>query len=373
MPASFLFPDREVDLWFPAKLSNQLAQVRYATWYVGIGRLKPGVTLEQARANLAAVQAQLGEQYPETDRKIGVEVMPLKEITVSGVRPSLWLLFGAVSVLLLITCTNIAALLLSRAAQRQQEIAVRLSLGATRATVAAQMLTETGMLALAGGAVGLLVAVGASAGFRSVAVDLPRMDEIALDGRILLYTLALAVTVTFLCGLLPAIRTARGGLAGASNEAGRTQVSTRNSLQWLLVGAQVALSVTLLAGAGLLVRSFQELSRVNPGFESSRVLTFRMSGSWAEMADRGRLVQRIDGTLEALRALPGVDAAATAIFLPGVPAQYESTFELVEGRSDPEARMIAESRVVSPDYFATMRIPLRRGRAVPPPAARRPQ
>ena len=358
MPASFLFPDREVDLWVPATLSNQLAQVRYATWYVGIGRLKPGVTPEQARSNLAAVQAQLGERYPETDRSIGVKVTPLKEITVSGVRSSLWLLFGAVSVLLLITCTNIAALLLSRAAQRQQEIAVRLSLGATRAAVAAQMLTETGLLALAGSAVGWLLALGASGAFRSVAMDLPRMGEIALDGRILLYTLALTVTVTFLCGLLPAIRTARGSLAGASNEAGRRQVSTRNSLQWLLVGTQVALSVTLLAGAGLLVRSFQELSRVNPGFESTRVLTFHMSGSWAEMANRGRLVQRIDATLEALRALPGVDAAATAIFLPGVPAHYESTFELAERRGDTEARMIAESRVVSPDYFATMGIPL---------------
>jgi predicted permease len=358
MPASFLFPDREVDLWVPDKSSNQLAQVRHATWYVGIGRLKPGVTLDQARSNLAAVQTQLGEQYPETDRKIAVEVRPLKEITVSGVRRSLWLLFGAVSVLLLITCTNIAALLLARAAHRRQEIAVRLSLGATRATVAAQMLTETGLLALAGSAVGLLVALGALAGLRSVAVDLPRMDEIALDGRILLYTLALAVTVTFLCGLLPAIRTAGSGLAGVSNEAGRRQVSTRSSLQWLLVGTQVALSVTLLAGAGLLVRSFQELSRVNPGFEAGRVLAFHVSGTWAEMADRGRLVQRIDGTLEALRALPGVDAAATAIFLPGVPTHYESTFELAETRGDTEARIIADSRVVSPDYFATMGVPL---------------
>ena len=358
MPASFRFPDREVDLWIPARLSSQLAQIRYATWYVGIGRLKPGVTLEQARSNLAAVQRQLGEEHPETDRNIGVEVMPLKEVTVGGVRPSLWLSFGAVSVLLLITCTNVVALLLARAAQRRQEIAVRLSLGATRATVAGQMLTETGMLAFAGSAVGLLVALGASAGFRSVAVDLPRMDEIALDGRILLYTLTLAVTVTFLCGLLPAIRTAHGGMAGASNEVGRRQVSTRNSLQWLLVGTQVALSVTLLAGAGLLVRSFHELSRVNPGFESGRVLAFHLSGSWAEMADRGRLVQRIDGTLEALRALPGVDAAATAIFLPGVPAHYESRFELAERRGEPEARIIAESRVVSPDYFATMGIPL---------------
>lgn len=361
MPASFLFPDRDVDLWLPVRLSSKLDQVRSATWYVGIGRLEPGVTLEQARANLAAVQAQLGEQYPETDRQISVEVMPLKEITVSGVRPSLWLLFGAVSVLLLITCTNIAALLLSRAAQRQREISVRLSLGATRATVAAQMLTETGMLALAGSAVGLLVALGASAAFRSVAVDLPRMDEIALDWRILLYTLALAATVTILCGLLPAIRTARGSLAGASNEAGRSQVSTRNALQWLLVGTQVALSVTLLAGAGLLVRSFQELSRVNPGFDPSRVLTFRVSGNWGETADYGRLVQRIDGTLEALRALPDVEVAATAVFLPGVPTQRESTFELIEARSDAEAGMIAEGRVVSPDYFATMRIPLMGG------------
>jgi putative ABC transport system permease protein len=301
MPASFLFPDRGVDLWFPVVLSSQLAQVRYAIRYVGIGRLKPGVTLEQARANLSAVQTQLGEQYPETDSKLGVEVVPLKEVTVSSVRSSLWLLFGAVSVLLLITCTNIAALLLSRAAHRLQEMSVRLSLGATRASLAAQMLIETGVLALAGSAVGLLVALGASAAFRSVAVDLPRMDEIALDGRILLYTLTMAVTVTFVCGVLPAIRTARGGPAGASNEAGRTQVSTRNSLQWLLVGTQVALSVTLLAGAGLLVRSFQELSRVNPGFDPSRVLTFRVSGNWAEMADRGRLVQRIDGTLEAAR------------------------------------------------------------------------
>jgi putative ABC transport system permease protein len=368
MPASFRFPDRDVDLWFPVALSSRFDQARYATWYVGVGRLKPGVTLEDARSNLAAVQAQLAEQYPETDRKIAVEVVPLKEVTVGGVRSSLWLLFGAVSVLLLITCTNITALLLSRAAHRRHEMSLRLSLGATRAALAGQMLIETGVLALAGSALGLLVALGASAALRSVAVDLPRMDEIALDRRILLYTLAMALTTTFVCGLLPALRTAQGGAAGASNEAGRTQVSTRNSLQWLLVGTQVALSVMLLAGAGLLVRSFHELSRVNPGFDPGRVLTFRISGNWAETADYRRLVQRIDGTLEALRGLPGVDAAATAVFLPGVPAHRESTFELVEARGDAETRMIAEGRVVSPDYFETMRIPLMGGeRCAPQP------
>jgi putative ABC transport system permease protein len=362
MPASFLFPDREVDLWLPVQMGDNLAQVRYAVWYTGVGRLKPGVTLEQARANLSAIQTELGKQYPKTDAAISVEVVPLKENTVSGIRSSLWLLFGAVSVLLLITCTNIAALLLSRAADRKQEIAIRVSLGATRKAVATQMLTETLVLALAGGMMGLLLAAGASVAFRSAAVDLPRMDEITLDGRILLYTLVSAITVTLLCGALPAIRTAREDAASALKETGRTHVSTRSSTQWLLVGAQVALSVTLLAAAGLFVRSFYELSRVDPGFAPSRVLTFRVSGSWAELGNRARLTQRIDSTLEALRALPGVEAAATTGFsLPGVPSQYEVTFELVEAKSNTAQRMMAEGRSVSPEYFATMQIPLLAG------------
>lgn len=361
MPASFRFPDREVDLWFPVDVDASYAQSRHSTWYNGIGRLEPGVTLEQARDNLAAVQAQLGEQYPDPDADIGVEVVPLKEVTVGGIRSSLWLLFGAVSVLLLITCTNIAALLLSRAAHRRQEVSIRLSLGASRAAVAAQMLTEAGMLALAGAGVGLLVAAGASAAFQAAAADVPRIDEIAIDFRILLYTLASAVAVALLCGLLPAIRFARRGAAGVLGEVGRSYVSTRNSLQWFLVGAQVALSVTLLAGAGLLVRSFQELSRVEPGFEASRVLTFRVSGTWAEANDFYGLNQRFDRILEQLWAMPGVDAAARSIHLPGVPTEYPTTFQLVEARDDAEQPIIAESRFVSPDYFATMQIPMLEG------------
>ena len=368
MPASFRFPDRDVDLWFPVALGSKLAQFRNATWYIGIGRLKPGVTVQQARVNLAAVQAQLGKRYPDPDSKIGVEVTPLKDVAVGGVRASLWLMFAAVSVLLLITCTNISALLLSRAAHRRQEIAVRVSLGATRGVVAAQMLTETCVLSLAGGAMGLLVAAGASAALRSMTADLPRMDEVEAGGRMLLYTMAVVVMVALLCGLLPAIRIARSDLAGAP-ETGRAQVSSRNFLPWLLVGTQVALSVTLLAGAGLLARSFYEVWRLNPGFDASHVLTFRVSGNWNETADIGRLVQRIDGTLEELRALPGVQSAATAIFLPGVPAQYESTFDLVEAQRDSERRMIAETRIVSPEYFGAMQIPLIGGR----PCGRQPR
>lgn len=361
MPASFRFPDRDVDLWFPVPVDAPFAQSRRATWYTTIGRLRPGVTPGQARDNLAAVQAQLGAQYPETDRDLGVEVEPLKTSAIADARASLWLLFGAVSVLLLIACTNIAALLLARGAHRQHELAVRMSLGATRRTIAAQLLTETALLATAGGVLGLAVAVGAVTALQAAAADLPRIDETAIDGRILLYTLGCSVAVTLLCGLLPAVRATRG-MASAAGDMGRTQITTHHALQWGLVGAQVMLAVTLLAAAGLLVRSFHELSRVDPGFDVNRVLTFRVSGSWGETSDYARLLQRIDGTIDALRTLPGVEAAATSGWaLPGVPEQWEVTFALVEARTDAEHTMVAEGRAVSPGYFSTMRIPLVEG------------
>jgi putative ABC transport system permease protein len=361
MPSSFLFPDQAVDLWFASPADSPVAQSRKSTWYFGIGRLKRGVTLEQGRANLDAVQAALGRQYPETDRKLRVDIVPLKEATVGGVRNSLWLLFAGVSVLLLITCTNIAGLLLARGTQRHQEISVRLALGASNLALVVQMLVETLILSLAGAAIGLLVAAGAVAGLRNAAADLPRVDEIGIEWRILVYTLVSAVVVALLCGIVPALRATRVSTAGALNEAGRTQVSGRTSLQWLFVGAQVALSVVLLAAAGLLARSFHELSRVDLGFDPARVLTFRVSGSYAETGDYARLLHRIDSTIDDLRTLPGVEAVATTIFLPGVPADYEQAFTLVEARKDDARRMVAERRIVSAEYFATMKISLVEG------------
>ena len=358
MPASFLFPDRGVDLWMPVPMGDKLAQARVAFWYTGVGRLKQNVTVEQARANMAMVQMQLATEYPKTDAAINVDIAPLKDNTVGDIRASLWLLFAAVSVLLLVACTNIAALLLSRATDRKREMSVRRSLGATRWAIIRQALTETGVLALIGGAVGLLLAAGAVAALRSAAVDMPRMDEIALDGRIVLYTLVVVLTVTLLSGVLPAIRIARDDATGPASEAGRSLVTGRNSLQWLLVGAQITLSVTLLAAAGLFVRSFQELWRVDPGFDMTRVLTFRMSGSYAETNDYDRLIQRIDSTIDELRALPGIEAAATAVFLPGIPAEREANFELVEAPRPSEGVVAAESRFVSREYFTTMQIPV---------------
>jgi predicted permease len=361
MPASFLFPDRDVDLWSPSPANAPDAQSRESTWYIAVGRLKPGVTLEQARASLGTVQAQLGKAFPKTDADLEVSIQALKERTVGGVRRSLWLLFGSVSLVLVIACTNIAALLQARAAQRQHEISVRFSLGASRGAVVSQLLTEAFVLAISGAVLGLIAASGASHVFRALAGNLPRVDEIRLDGRIVLYALLCSVLATLLCGLFPAIRGTRGNLSSSLAQGSRTEVTAQNPLQWLLVGVQVALAVTLLGGAGLLLRSFQALGRVSPGFETSHILTFHISASWGETADRKGLVQRIERTLAKLRSVPGVEAAATSAMLPGVPTQYHLELKFAEGEGDPERKILAESRFVSPSYFATMRIPLLAG------------
>ncbi|MGA7414591.1 MAG: ABC transporter permease [Bryobacteraceae bacterium] len=361
MPAAFRFPDHEVDILQPSPPDAPFAQSRESTWFTVIGRLKPGVTTTQARANLTNVQAQLGREFPKTDANLVVDVQPLKENTVGGVRRSLWVLFGSVSLLLLIACTNIASLLLARTTEREREISVRFSLGASRGSVIAQLLTECLVLALCGSALGLLVAAVGSKALRTLAQSLPRAEEISLDWRIVLYTLACAVITTLLCGLFPAVRGSRRSIAGELAHAGRAQVSTRNPLQWLLVGVQVTLAVILLVGAGLMLRSFQELGRVSPGFDASHVLTLRISGNWGETADMKKLTQRINRTLEELRSVPGVRDAATTAILPGLPGGQPGELKLIEGRAETEGKIMAESRFVSNGYFTTMKIPLLAG------------
>jgi putative ABC transport system permease protein len=361
MPASFRFPDRDVDIWQPSPPDAPFAQSRESTWFTVIGRLKPGVTATQARANLENVQAQLGREFPKTDANLVVDVQPLKQNTIGGVRRSLWVLFGSVSLLLLIACTNIASLLLARTTERQREISVRYSLGASRASVIAQLLTECLVLALSGSVLGLLVAAVGSKALRTLAQSLPRAEEVSLDWRIVLYTLACAVITTLLCGLFPAIRGSRRSIAGELAYAGRAQVSTRNPLQWMLVGVQVTLAVILLVGAGLLLRSFQELGRVSPGFDAAHVLTLRISGNWGETADMKKLTQRINRTLEELRAVSGIRDAATAAILPGTPDGPPGELKLAEGRAETEAKIMADSRFVSNGYFTTMKIPLLAG------------
>ncbi len=361
MPASFLFEDRDVDLWSVSPPDAPFAQSRETTWYTAIGRMKPGVSVVQARADLESVQADLARQFPKTDAPIRAGVEPLKEVTVAGVRRSLWIVFGSVTLLLLIACTNIAALLLSRAAGRQHEIAVRFSLGASRLSVAWQLLTEVWIVALAGAAVGLGVAAAAARVFTVLAKDLPRVDEIGLDWRIVLYSLVCAVAATFACGLVPAILGTRRSLAGSLASSGRSQVSGRHPVQFVLVGVQVALAVTLLAGAGLLLRSFQELGRVSPGFDSSHVLTMQVSANWGETANPKAARQTLNRILDGITATPGVESAAATFALPGVPANFPVELKVLEGRAETEPKIVAESRVATTGYFATMRIPLMAG------------
>ena len=364
MPASFRFPVAAADLWSPiAPHSNGYPERRDATWYTAIGRLKPGITRAQAQADLAVVQARLGKQFPKPDAELSVALEPLKEQTIAGARRSLWVLFAAVSLVLLIACTNIAALLLARTAEREQEIAIRYSLGASRASVMAQLLTETLVLALLGSGCGLFVAWGASSSLHALAKSLPRIGEVALDWRMVSYTFGCALLVTLLSGLFPAIDATRRNLSRGMAQGGRTQVSAKNPVQWLLVGVQVALAVTLLVGAGLLLKSFRELGRVSAGFDYSHILTMRVSGSWAETANMKTLTARIDRTLEALRAMPGVDAAATAASLPGLPGNVQTELKVVEQAQNENRRTVADSRFVSVGYFETTRIPLLAGKA----------
>jgi putative ABC transport system permease protein len=358
LPASFLFPDSEADLYFPVPPDAQYAQLRTNTWYTAIGRLKQGVTEVQGRADLDNVQQQLARQYPKTDSDMTVEVQPMKETKVGGVRRSLWLVFGAVSLLLLIACANIAALLLARAIEREHEISVRFSLGASRGMVVMQLLTEVLALAIVGAVFGLTLAAAGTHILHNMASSIPRAEEITLNWRILLYALGCAFGAALLCGLLPALHATRGSLSGSLARHGRTQISGRSPLQWLLVGTQVALAVTLLAGAGLLLRSFQALSEVSPGFDISHVLTFHVTGDYSETANMKALWQRIQRTLDALRAMPGIEAAATTISLPGLHGDYQGEFTIADGGGDPEQKIAADRRYVSPGYFAVTRIPL---------------
>jgi putative ABC transport system permease protein len=356
LPPDFAFP-ADVDWWTPQWMNAPWTQSRQLA-YSGVGRLRPGVSFEQGRADLEAVQARLAQQFPETDRGLRPHVTPLKDTYVGRVRASLWLLFGSVSLLLLIACTNIAGLLLTRAMRRQQEIAIRRALGSSRRALALQLLTESVVLAILGGALGVVLAIAMVAGIRTLAPSFPRLDDVTLSAPVWIYLAVVTIAVATVCGLIPAFRTPPLHTARTGT---RTQVSFRQPLHWWLVGVQVTLAVTLLAGAGLLVRSLDRLSRVDAGFESARVLTFRITGSLGEQADATLLGQRINRTLDALATLPGVDAAAMAIKLPGLPLKVGTPVVMSEAPTADGSQRIAELQFISPSYFQVMGIPVRRG------------
>lgn len=355
MPENFAYPDRIADIWATSPPDSPWAQRRDATWFTAFGRLKEGVSIDTARADLGTVQAGLARAYPTTDGEISTAIRPLKEVILGGVSNSLWILFGSVSLLLLIASSNIAALLLTRATGREHETAVRFSLGASRGSVAAQILSEVLVLAILGSAVGLGLAAASGSVFR--AFNLPRVDEIALNWRIAAYAFVCAVGVTAICGVVPAVLATRRGLSSSLSRGSRSSAGGRHSVHSLLVGTQVALAVTLLFGAGLLLRSFQEMGRVSPGFDPKNVLAFQISMSWAETGNPQAASARARTILETLESIPGVKGAASATSLPGIPSQYQVGFK-IEGESEIEPRVTAEERWGTPGYFKVMGIRL---------------
>ncbi|HEY6403170.1 MAG TPA: ABC transporter permease, partial [Blastocatellia bacterium] len=369
MAPGFAFP-QQGELWrplrFPPKQYEQLQ--RGSRGLLVLGRVKTGVTLAQAQAEMAHLSAQFTAQYPQiygADRNWQISLVPWLEDFVGEARPALRVLMAAVLVVLLIACANVANLLLVRAAGRQQEIAVRLALGAQRSHVVRQLLTESVMLALAGGALGLLLARwGIQALLQFAPENLPRFQQIGLDARALLFTFATSLLTGILFGVIPALTATRAGLQATLKESGRNNSSSWRRLRGAFVVAQIAAALVLLIGAGLLIKSFWRLQAVDPGYNPAGVLTMRMLlpfETYRKDEQRAEFYRRI---LACIGAVPGVDAVAaitrTPLF-PGNPSGLISGENSAIGPTDIPVE--AERRSVTPEYFQAMGIPLVKGRA----------
>ncbi|HSU86486.1 MAG TPA: ABC transporter permease, partial [Chthoniobacterales bacterium] len=330
------------------------------------GRLKSGVDFRKATTDLQTIAAQLARQYPETDAGRTEHVVDLQSDLVSGVRPALLVLLVAVSLVLLIACANVANLFLARAASREREIAIRSALGATRSHIVRQLLAETLLLALLGGAAGLvfawwcrdaLVALGPA--------DLPRLDEIRVNGVVVAFTLGIATLTSIIFGLVPALQASRPEVERSLKEGSRgTSAGSRSArLRSAFVVAQIALSLVLLVGAGLLIRSFSELRSVHPGFDPNGVATFWQALPKARYGEVDQQIQFLDKIIAKLTALPGIENAGTASPLPFTGNNRGSTFTIVGRPAPPQGMEPSASRLTTDGrYFRTMRIPLQAGR-----------
>jgi putative ABC transport system permease protein len=364
MPPEFRFPEW-ADLWVPLAWTDKDKALRGIHDYLAIARLAPDASVAQAQAELDTIARALEEQYPEDDRGWGALVVPLHRELVGDVRPALWILFGAVTLVLLIACANVANLVLARTLARRKEMALRTALGASRGRILQQVLVENVFLGLAGGGLGLAVAhEGIAALTALLGEQLPRFTEVRLDLRVLAFTLAVSVLTGLAAGLLPGLRLTRvdpaealkqGMGRSASDSGGRR---TRGSL----VVAEVSISLVLLVAAGLMVRTLGKLRAVDPGFDPRGVLSLTVALPDAKYADPGRRTAFFDAALERIRALPGVAAAGG---IDGLPMRGGSTQPVViEGSPDVPMSEQPEFavRVVTPGYRETMRIPLVRGR-----------
>jgi putative ABC transport system permease protein len=372
MPPDVRFPTVATQLWIPLAPDPANRVALWSTSATLVGRLHPGVTISRASTEVATLTPQMLALFPwSMPERFGraTDVEPLQQRIVGDVAPMLFILLGAVAFVLLIACVNVANLLLVRTGARQREIAIRTVLGAQRGRLVRQMLTESMLLALLGGAVGLMLAfLGVRLLRMLLPADTPRLAEIAIDGRVLVVTLVVALVTGVIFGLLPALRAGRTDPQSALREGGRGTSAGpgRRRLSRVLVASEVALAVVLVTGAGLLLRSFQHLLRINPGFRTESVVSasvalprFRLADDVSKRTFTEELLQRVD-------ALPGVRAAALTTRLPFGGRNYSSVF-IIEGRPDPATTgdwpLADVATTVSVDYLSTMGIPLLRGRA----------
>ncbi len=354
----------EVELWIPLVVPPAAAQARGNHYLFVTARLKPGVSIGAARSEMAAIAQRLAVQYPANQAGRSILLTPLAEAVTGSVRSSLLILLGAVGLVLLIACANVANLLLARAATRTREVAIRAALGASRSRLIRQFLIESVLLAIAGGSAGILLARWGTDLLLSLADgQIPRAAEIGLDWRVFVFLLSVSVLTGVTFGLMPALAASRVDVQnnlkdGGRGSSGRSNVRLRDGL----VIAEIALSFVLLMGAGLLLRAFRHLQNVNTGIATEQLLTLRLTASPSRYPDAARLERYYRSIEDRVRQIPGVRATGFINMLP-LHIWGRNGNVSIEGRNDPpEREPFAELRVISPGYFHAMGIALKRGR-----------
>jgi putative ABC transport system permease protein len=368
MPPTFRFGGGEegIDLWTPMAFTAKDAQNHGGHFVAAIGKLKPGVSPDQASSEMSTIAGRLAEQFPGANTGWNVKIIPLLEYSVRTIKPALLVLLVTVAFVLLIACANVANLLLARAAGRQREIATRTALGAGRWRIIRQLLTESMLLSLAGGAVGLLLAKwGTDVLLTLVPSNLPRMSNVSIDGRALAFTATITFLTALIFGLVPALQASKPNLNETMKDAGRgsTEGGRRKLIRSTLVVLEVASALVLLVGAGLLIKSFWRLQKVDPGFNPDNALTAWVSLPTNKYAEAPRRVLFFQQLIEHVSALPGVQAAGAAHVVPMTGNDYVLSFQ-IDGRPPlpPGASQSTNYYSVSANYFKAMGIPLRRGR-----------
>jgi predicted permease len=359
---------RQMDLFLPLPLGADAVTRRGDENYNVMARLEDGVTMTQADADVAAIASRIRDK-DKRDRTFTIDVVPLLDQVVGNVRRAVLVLLGSVTLVLLIACANVANLLLTRATGRQKEVAIRTALGARWQRLVRQLLTESVLLGVLGGVVGLAIAKGALAVVHAVNPgNIPRLEVIGIDGTVLSFTFAVSILTGLVFGLAPALRAARADLNTALKAGGRSAQgeggfgSSRRRMRSLLVVAELALSLMLLVGAGLLIRSFVRLQQVTPGFTAENVISMRLGASGRQFPNPESRVEYFRQFADRLAAVPGVEARGAVTALPFTSSVGWGSINVEGWTPQPGQELQVDQRAVTPDYFRTLQVPLRQGR-----------